>query len=311
VIEPYDEALSAAPPTRGNADAFDRWTARRLDEVEQALTTWIPADAPAGLGVAMRYGVLDGGKRVRPLLVLAASEAVAGDAPAALRAAVAVELIHAYSLIHDDMPCMDNDVMRRGKPTVHVQYGQAQAMLAGDAMQALAFEILTPDHGVEPAMQARLVSLLARAAGHAGMAGGQAIDLESVGRPLNESALRDMHRRKTGALLQASVLMGAACGRPDKAAVHALSDYGAAIGLAFQVVDDILDVTGDAATLGKTAGKDQHQNKPTYVSVLGLDRARTHADELRAQAHSALARAGLPSATGLATLADRIVDRDN
>jgi farnesyl diphosphate synthase len=310
VIEPY-QALSTPQPTRGNEDAFDRWTAHRLDEVEQALTAWIPADAPAGLGIAMRYGVLDGGKRVRPLLVLAAAEAVAGDDAAALRAAVAVELIHAYSLIHDDMPCMDNDVMRRGKPTVHVQYGQAQAMLAGDAMQALAFEILTPDHGVEPAMQARLVALLARAAGHAGMAGGQAIDLHSVGRPLNESALRDMHRRKTGALLQASVLMGAACGRPDADARQALSDYGAAIGLAFQVVDDILDVTGDAATLGKTAGKDQHQNKPTYVSVLGLDRARAHADELRAQAHAALARAGLPSATGLATLADRIVDRDN
>jgi farnesyl diphosphate synthase len=331
VIEPY-QALRTPQPIRSNDDAFDRWTARRLDEVEQALKAWIPADAPAGLGIAMRYGVLDGGKRVRPLLVLAAAEAVAGDDAAALRAAVAVELIHAYSLIHDDMPCMDNDVMRRGKPTVHVQYGQAQAMLAGDAMQALAFEILTPDHGVEPAMQARLVALLARAAGHAGMAGGQAIDLESVGRPLNESALRDMHRRKTGALLQASVLMGAACGqwgaasgqwgaasgqrgaasgRPDAAALEALSDYGAAIGLAFQVVDDILDVTGDAATLGKTAGKDQHQNKPTYVSALGLDRARAHADELRAQAHSALARARLPSATGLATLADRIVDRDN
>jgi farnesyl diphosphate synthase len=310
VIEPY-QALRTPQPIRSNDDAFDRWTARRLDEVEQVLKAWIPADAPAGLGIAMRYGVLDGGKRVRPLLVLAAAEALAGDDAAALRAAVAVELIHAYSLIHDDMPCMDNDVMRRGKPTVHVQYGQAQAMLAGDAMQALAFEILTPDHGVEPAMQARLVALLARAAGHAGMAGGQAIDLESVGRPLNESALRDMHRRKTGALLQASVLMGAACGRPDKPALQALSDYGAAIGLAFQVVDDILDVTGDAATLGKTVGKDQHQNKPTYVSALGLDRARAHADELRRQAHSALARARLPLATGLATLADRIVDRDN
>jgi farnesyl diphosphate synthase len=312
VIEPYQSPSARQPTPHGHDDdAFDRWTAHRLDQVEQALDAWIPANAPAGLGVAMRYGVLDGGKRVRPLLVLAAAEAVAGDATAALRAAVAVELIHAYSLIHDDMPCMDNDVMRRGKPTVHVQYGQAQAMLAGDAMQALAFEILTPDHGVEPAVQAYLVALLARAAGHAGMAGGQAIDLDSVGRPLNESALRDMHRRKTGALLQASVLMGAACGRPDAAVRQALSDFGAAIGLAFQVVDDILDVTGDAATLGKTAGKDQHQNKPTYVSVLGLSRARTHADELRAQAHAALARAGLPSATGLATLADRIVDRDN
>ncbi len=292
-------------------DEFDRWTTAELESVERALEQWIPLDAPAGLGEAMRYGVLDGGKRLRPLLVLAACDAVQGHRQAALRAAVAVELIHAYSLIHDDMPCMDNDVMRRGKPTVHVRYGQAQAMLAGDAMQALAFEILTPDEGVAPGLQARLVALLARAAGHAGMAGGQAIDLDSVGRPLTESVLRDMHRRKTGALLQASVLMGAACGPLDGAAWQALSDYGAAIGLAFQVVDDILDVIGDPQTLGKTAGKDQDQNKPTYVSLLGLDRARSHADGLRTQALQALARAGLPEAAGLATLADRIVDRDN
>ena len=173
-----------------------------------------PGDAPAGLGAAMRYGVLDGGKRLRPLLVLAAAQSVQGQREAALRAACAVELIHAYSLVHDDMPCMDNDVLRRGKPTVHVQFGQAQAMLAGDAMQALAFEVLTPDEdaGIPAALQARLCSLLARSAGHAGMAGGQAIDLASIGQPLDEHALRDMHHRKTGALLQASVLMGAACG---------------------------------------------------------------------------------------------------
>ena len=248
--------------------------------MEAALDAWVPADAPAGLGEAMRYGVLDGGKRLRPLLVLAACEALHGEHGAALRAAVAVELIHAYSLVHDDMPCMDNDVLRRGKPTVHVQFGEAQAMLAGDAMQALAFEVLTPgsaDTGMAPALQARLVALLARAAGHAGMAGGQAIDLASIGRPLDEAALRDMHRRKTGALLQASVLMGAACGQPDARAWQALSDYGAALGLAFQVVDDILDVTQASATLGKTAGKDLDANKPTYVTVLGLDAARRHA----------------------------------
>ncbi len=293
------------------ADDFDRWTLTQLDAVERALEQWIPVDAPAGLGEAMRYGVLDGGKRLRPLLVLAACDAVAGDRVAAMRAAVSVELIHAYSLIHDDMPCMDNDVMRRGKPTVHVRYGEAQAMLAGDAMQALSFEILTSDDAVPTALQARLVALLACAAGHAGMAGGQAIDLTSVGHALSESVLRDMHRRKTGALLQASVMMGAACGRVSPAAAQALAEYGAAIGLAFQVVDDILDVTGDVHTLGKTAGKDQDQNKPTYVSILGLDRARTYADELRAQAQSALARAGLDAAAGLATLADRIVDRDS
>jgi farnesyl diphosphate synthase len=300
-------------------DPFDTWMQRELAAVEAALEAWVPADAPAGLGDAMRYGVLDGGKRLRPLLVLAACAALGGQRSAALRAAVAVELIHAYSLIHDDMPCMDNDVLRRGKATVHVKYGEAQAMLAGDAMQALAFEVLTPspdegggaDAGIEPALQARLCALLARAAGHAGMAGGQAIDLASTGQPLGEATLRDMHRRKTGALLQASVLMGAACGRPTAAAWQALADYGAAIGLAFQVVDDILDVTQPSSTLGKTAGKDQGNNKPTYVSVLGLDAARRYADTLREQAHAALARSGLDDVGHLATLADKVVERDN
>jgi farnesyl diphosphate synthase len=327
---------------------FDAWVRDELDEFEQALDRWLPSAAPAGLGVAMRYGVLDGGKRVRPLLVLAAAQAVGGHHEAALRAAVAVELIHAYSLVHDDMPCMDNDVMRRGKPTVHVQYGEAQAMLAGDAMQALAFEVLTPlagempatPHaagempatpdaagempavsdspgvpapaavGVPPALQARLCALLARAAGHAGMAGGQAIDLASIGLALDEHALRDMHRRKTGALLQASVLMGASCGEVDAAAWRALTDFGGAIGLAFQVVDDILDVTQASETLGKTAGKDLHHNKPTYVSVLGIDAARRHAAQLRDQAQAALARSGLTDAAWLSLLADRIVERE-
>ena len=294
------------------ADDFEGWTLRSQRTVEAALEAWVPADAPAGLGSTMRYGVLDGGKRLRPLLVLAACEAVHGQPDAALRAAVAVELIHAYSLIHDDMPCMDNDVLRRGKPTVHVQYGQGQAMLAGDAMQALAFEVLTPDgDAVAPALQARLCALLARSAGHAGMAGGQAIDLASVGASLDEARLRDMHRRKTGALLQASVLMGAACGRPDARALRALSDYGAAIGLAFQVVDDILDVTQASETLGKTAGKDEHHNKPTYVSLMGLDAARRHALALRDQAHGALAASGLADAARLALLADKVVERDS
>jgi farnesyl diphosphate synthase len=296
-----------------NSSAFDQWVSAEQQAVEDALSDWVPADAPAGLGQAMRYGVLDGGKRLRPLLVLAASEATRGARNAALRAAVAVELIHAYSLVHDDMPCMDNDVLRRGKPTVHVQYGQAQAMLAGDAMQALAFEVLTPDE--EPRLQrggqARLCALLARSAGHAGMAGGQAIDLASVGVALDERELRDMHRRKTGALLQASVLMGAACGQTDAPAWQALSDYGAAIGLAFQVVDDILDVTQCSQTLGKTAGKDEHHDKPTYVSLLGLDAARRHSLELRDEAHAALARSGLADTGKLALLADRIVDREH
>jgi len=290
---------------------FDSWARQEADAVESALQAWVPADAPAGLGQAMRYGVLDGGKRVRPLLVLAASQAVHGQREAAMRAACAVELIHAYSLVHDDMPCMDNDVLRRGKPTVHVQFGEAQAMLAGDAMQALAFEVLTPEHGIAPVLQARLCSLLARSAGHAGMAGGQAIDLASIGRPLNEHALRDMHHRKTGALLQASVLMGAACGDVTPEQWAALADYGDALGLAFQVVDDILDVTQASSTLGKTAGKDLDNNKPTYVTVLGLDAARRHADELRDKAQTALVRSGLTDAAWLSALADKVVDRDN
>jgi farnesyl diphosphate synthase len=290
---------------------FDQWARRQLDAVEAALEAWVPDNAPAGLGEAMRYGVLDGGKRLRPLLVIAACEALGGSREAALRSACAVELIHAYSLVHDDMPCMDNDVLRRGKPTVHVKYGEAQAMLAGDAMQALAFEILTPDEGVEPALQARLVRLLARAAGHAGMAGGQAIDLANTGRMLDEATLREMHRKKTGALLLVSVQMGAACGSASPATWQALSDYGEAIGLAFQVVDDILDCTQASDKLGKTAGKDQEANKPTYVSVLGLECARRYAQELRAQALAALERAGLADVAALATIADKVVEREN
>ncbi|HXD07616.1 MAG TPA: farnesyl diphosphate synthase [Burkholderiaceae bacterium] len=298
-------------------DSYDIWARAQLDAVEAALDRFVPAQAPAGLGDAMRYGVLDGGKRLRPLLVLAAAEATGaadhpGGAEAAMRAACAVELIHAYSLIHDDMPCMDNDVLRRGKPTVHVRFGQAQAMLAGDAMQALAFEVLTPlDAEVPPALQARLVGLLARASGQDGMAGGQAIDLASVGSELDEQRLCDMHRRKTGALLQASVLMGAACASTGPGAWQALSDYGAALGLAFQVVDDILDVTQHSTTLGKTANKDADNNKPTYVSVLGLDAARRRAQSLQEQAHAALARSGLANAAWLSLLADKVVERDS
>ena len=288
---------------------FESWMSIGLESVERALERWVPMEAPAGLGDAMRYGVLDGGKPVRPLLVLAAAQAVDGQADAALRAACAVELIHAYSLVHDDMPCMDDDVLRRGRPTVHVRFGQAQAMLAGDAMQALAFEVLTPDEGVPPALQARLCALLARAAGHAGMAGGQAIDLQSIGRSLDERTLRDMHHRKTGALLQASVLMGAACGDIAAPTRTALADYGDAIGLAFQVVDDILDCTQDSGVLGKTAGKDADQNKPTYVSLLGLDGARERAAALHSRARAALTASGLGPVDALAALADRIIDR--
>ncbi|MCL4769861.1 MAG: polyprenyl synthetase family protein [Burkholderiaceae bacterium] len=303
-------------------DTFDfaSWSQACLLRVEQALSAGVGVGAPAGLGEAMRYAVLDGGKRLRPLLVLAARQAVAvadGEASAgfdeaALRAACAVELIHAYSLVHDDMPCMDNDVLRRGKPTVHVQYGQAQALLAGDALQALAFELLAPEGAAVPEpVQARLCRLLARAAGAQGMAGGQAIDLAHVSCGMTEDALRHMHRLKTGALLQASVLMGAHCGNAAPAALQALADYGAALGLAFQVVDDILDVTQDSATLGKTAGKDAEQGKPTYVSLLGLERAQAYARELLVQALAALDAAALPDTRALAALAQMVVNRSH
>lgn len=299
---------------------FAAWQAAQLARVERALDEWMPAQAPAGLGEVMRYAVQGGGKRLRPLLALAACEAVEGAPQAALRAACAVELIHAYSLVHDDMPCMDNDVLRRGKPTVHVRFGQAQALLAGDALQALAFEILTPEPSaaasadLPAAMQAALCRLLARAAGADGMAGGQAIDLASVGLPLTEPELRAMHRRKTGALLLVSVRMGAACAaRPlPAAALQALDAYGQALGLAFQVVDDVLDVTADSALLGKTAGKDAAAGKPTYVSLLGLEAARQLATDLLAQAENALnalQASGLACVQPLHALARQVVQR--
>jgi farnesyl diphosphate synthase len=293
------------------------WMQPHLERVEQALSQGIAADSPAQLGEAMRYAVLDGGKRLRPLLVLATAEAV-GDAPqsaAALNAACALELIHAYSLVHDDMPCMDNDVLRRGKPTVHVQFGEAQALLAGDALQTLAFEMLTPaDTLVSPAVQAACVGLLARASGYQGMAGGQAIDLASVGHRLSEDQLRQMHRLKTGALLLCSVQMGAACVPGVSASMQAaLSRFGQALGLAFQVVDDVLDVTADSATLGKTAGKDEAANKPTYVALMGLDAAKAYADALAAEAMQALVDTGLPDdrLAALRALTAMVVERNN
>ena len=321
--------MSGAPE-----QAFAAWNSAQLARTEAALSEWVGPGAPPDLGQAMRYAVQGGGKRLRPLLVLAAREAVAGEGAlpgdaalraaldegalraaldeAALRAACAVELIHAYSLVHDDMPCMDNDVLRRGKPTVHVQFGEAGALLAGDALQALAFELLTPEHSAIPAgVQAALCRQLARAAGAAGMAGGQAIDLASVGVQLGESQLRRMHQLKTGALLETSVMMGAACGSPGARALAGLARYGASLGLAFQVVDDILDVTQDSATLGKTAGKDAAQAKPTYVSLLGLGPAQQCAQNLHREALVGLAASGLPDTTRLAALADMVLLRSN
>jgi farnesyl diphosphate synthase len=294
------------------------WMQSNLDRVEQALSAGIQANSPAHLGQAMRYAVLDGGKRLRPLLVLSTAEAV-GHGPhhalAALNAACAIELIHAYSLVHDDMPCMDNDVLRRGKPTVHVQFGEAQALLAGDALQTLAFEMLTPqDASVAPAIQAACVALLARASGYQGMAGGQAIDLASVGLRLDEAQLRQMHRLKTGALLLCSVQMGVACVPEVPVKVQtALSRFGESLGLAFQVVDDVLDVTADSATLGKTAGKDEAADKPTYVALMGLEAAKAYADALAADAMQALEDTGLSDdrLAALRGLAAMVVQRNN
>ena len=307
------------------AGSLDAWMTTQLVGVEAALDAWVTDaavpdlgwGAPTGLTQAMRYAVLDGGKRLRPLLTLAAYEALvptpgASGKSAALRAACAVELIHAYSLVHDDMPCMDNDVLRRGKPTVHVKFGEAGALLAGDALQALAFELLTPDDGSVPLpVQGRLCGVLARAAGSTGMAGGQAIDLASVGHTLDEPALRHMHQLKTGALLHASVMLGAICGQAPEPVMHALSDYGHAIGLAFQVVDDVLDVISDSAALGKTAGKDADNDKPTYVSLLGLEASQRLAKELLTRAEAALQASGLANTSALAGLASLVVQRSH
>jgi farnesyl diphosphate synthase len=278
--------------------------------IEDTLATLLPAasEPPARLHEAMRYAVLDGGKRVRPLLVYAAGELHDANRDALARAAAAVEMIHAYSLVHDDMPCMDDDALRRGKPTVHVKYDEATALLVGDALQAQAFLLLSQIEG-DPARTVAMLRLLAEASGSAGMCGGQAIDLASVGVTLSLAELERMHRQKTGALLRASVLLGACCGQlPDAQEAAALDAYAAAIGLAFQVVDDVLDATEDTQTLGKTAGKDAVDNKPTYVSILGLEQSRALAQKLREEAHRAL----LPfedRARRLRELADLIVLR--
>lgn len=290
------------------------WSQAHLRAVEQSLSDWVPPEAPAGLGEAMRYAVLDGGKRLRPLLVMASMEACsqgrsqAWMADAAMRAACALELIHAYSLVHDDMPCMDDDALRRGKPTVHKKYDEATALLVGDALQAQAFLILTEGHA-EPTRKIAMLATLAHAAGSHGMCGGQAIDLAAVGVALTLPELERMHQLKTGALLDAAVMLGALSGKTLLAAeISALQAYAAAIGLAFQVVDDILDATADSQTLGKTAGKDAANNKPTYVSLLGLDASLALAQKLRQDAHQALLPFG-DGAERLRELADLIVQR--
>jgi farnesyl diphosphate synthase len=280
--------------------------------MERALSRLLPLAhvAPARLHEAMRYAVLGGGKRVRPLLTFAAGEVTGAAAERLEIAASAVELMHAYSLVHDDLPCMDDDVLRRGKPTVHVEYDEATAVLAGDALQTLAFQLLAEQRlADEPREQLEMLKLLSIAAGSRGMAGGQTIDLEATGSTLTLPELEFMHIHKTGALIRAAVLIGAACGTAPGAAERACLDrYAKAVGLAFQVVDDVLDAEASTATLGKTAGKDSRQGKSTYVSVLGVARARALAEELRGDAHDALA--GLVErGARLAALADFVVLR--
>jgi len=290
-----------------------QWMAARLVAFEVAATAQLPAAdrAPQRLHQAMRYAVLDGGKRVRPLLVDAAGEVVGAPEPALRAAALAVEYVHAYSLIHDDLPCMDNDVLRRGKPTVHIAFDEATAMLAGDALQAEAFQAIA-EAPIEAGTRAALMAELAAAAGTRGMCGGQAIDLAAVGSSMSRAELEQMHGMKTGALLRAAVRMGALAGAANPAVLAPLDRYAHAVGLAFQVVDDVLDVEATSQDLGKTAGKDAQQGKPTYVSMLGLSAARQWAERLRQDAHGALdtlPAAAAARAVRLRQLADFIVLR--
>jgi len=296
---------------------FQGWIAAQQVRFEEMLRELLPRAevAPQRLHEAMRYAVLDGGKRVRPLLVFAAGELAGADAARLNIAAAAVELIHAYSLVHDDMPCMDNDVLRRGKPACHVQYDEATALLVGDSLQTLAFQLLAEHRLSDDAQrQLEMIKLLAAASGSRGMAGGQAIDLASVGKSLTLPELEFMHIHKTGALIRAAVLLGAYCGsvspaQPDSAEkLDKLDRFGKLIGLAFQVVDDVLDCEADTATLGKTAGKDADNGKPTYVSLLGIQDAHDMARRLHREAMETLAGFG-DSALRLRELADFIVLR--
>ncbi|WP_081880914.1 polyprenyl synthetase family protein [Methylotenera sp. L2L1] len=266
------------------------WAKQKQDHIEIVLDEALPSKttAPEMLHDAMRYSLLGGGKRVRALLCYAAAELCATDAPVVDAAACAVEMIHAYSLVHDDMPCMDNDDLRRGKPSCHKQYDDATALLVGDALQSLAFDVLsTPTLCTNANQQISMLNILAKASGSSGMAGGQAIDLASIGKSLTQTELETMHQLKTGALIQAAALLGASSGTREQ--MSAVMLYAEHIGLAFQVVDDILDVEADTSTLGKTAGKDADSSKPTYVTILGLDLAKKLADQLYETAIAALA----------------------
>jgi farnesyl diphosphate synthase len=291
---------------------FQVWSSAHQNRFEDVLRNLLPsADvAPQRLHAAMRYSVLDGGKRVRPLLAFAAGELAGADVARVNIVATAVELIHAYSLVHDDMPCMDDDVLRRGKPTCHVEYDEATALLVGDALQSLAFQLLA-EHTInqDPSRQLKMLKLLATASGSRGMAGGQAIDLDSVGKQISLPELEFMHIHKTGALIRAAVLLGAHCGAVlDEVQLNRLDRFSKCVGLVFQVVDDVLDSEADTATLGKTAGKDADKDKPTYVTLLGVQAAKKMAAELHGEALDALAEFG-QEARRLRELADFIVLR--
>ncbi len=305
---------TAADPGLAADLPLAQWMQACQARFEQRADRQLPpvTQEPERLHRAMRYAVLDGGKRIRPLLAYAAGETAQADADAVDHVALAVEYVHAYSLVHDDMPCMDNDILRRGKPTVHVAYDEATAMLAGDALQAEAFRVLGAAP-LSPEVRIELMQDLAHAAGTEGMCGGQALDLAAGGQALAPAQLERMHRMKTGALLRASVVMGARAGRLEGAALACLERYASAVGLAFQIVDDILDVEASSEELGKTAGKDEAQNKATYVSVLGMAQAKARATHLQEAAGAALRDTGLPPGrlVRLHQLADLIVARRN
>lgn len=287
------------------------WQQRAQAQTEILLERALPSVqlAPEKLHDAMRYVTLGGGKRLRPLLVWATAELGNGVQAACEAAVVAVECIHVYSLVHDDMPPMDNDSLRRGKPTCHVQYDDATALLVGDALQTLAFDVLSTATDLSAARQLRMVNVLAKASGSVGMAGGQAIDLANVGQDLSQSQLEQMHGLKTGALIRAAVALGAlSCPDLDDAQLTALDVYATKLGLAFQVIDDVLDCEADTATLGKTAGKDAQANKPTYVKLMGLEAARAYAEQLVAQSIEQLVPFG-EKALRLRQLAEFVVAR--
>lgn len=292
---------------------FQDWSRQIAMDMERTLSDLLPLPdiQPQRLHAAMRYSSLSGGKRVRPMLVFAAGLVTEADSSRVKAVSAAVEFIHAYSLIHDDLPCMDDDTLRRGRPTCHIEFDEATALLAGDALQALAFEIVSTHKLADSAeTQLMMIQHFTKACGSHGMAGGQAIDLANVNKSITLPELEYMHILKTGALIRASVQLGALCGRalqPDE--MKHLDRYAKCVGLAFQVVDDILDCESNTAKLGKTAGKDQDANKPTYVSLMGLAPAKRFADELLADSHAAVESFG-ERATRLRQLAEFIVRRE-